>query len=263
VPRPKEKAPTILKEKPVRKNRIAIIPVITGLISLCCAIPSAWAGGDHEANEVLKTISVSGEGSVATSPDRAILRLGVESRGENAAEALALNAQAMEAVVNVLKGESIAEADMATSSFSVWEERAYDPETKAPAEHGTYRATNGLRVTVKDLSSVGKLIDLAAKAGANQFQGISFQLKDGEGSKRQARVLAMKDARARAQELAAAEGLKLGEVLSIQEGGSSAAAPQFESAKMRTVALAAAPTQVAPGEMEISVSVSVVYTLTR
>ncbi len=247
----------------MRKNHIALISLFTILTSLCCAVTSAWAAGGHEANEVLKTIAVSGEGRATAIPDQAILKLGVESRGANAAEALALNAQTMDAVLNALKGAEIAEADMATSNFSVWEERAYNPETKAPAEQGTYRATNALKVTVKNLSSIGKLIDLAAKAGANQFQGISFQLKDDEASKKQARVLAMKDARARAEEFAAAEGLKLGEVLSIQEGGSSAVAPQFESAKMRTVALAAAPTQVAPGEMEIAVSVNVVYTLTR
>ncbi len=64
-------------------------------------------------------IEVTGEASVSTPPDFAKVTLGVTTTGKDARETMAANAKAVNALVSLIKGESVAPADIQTSSLSI------------------------------------------------------------------------------------------------------------------------------------------------
>ena len=125
-----------------------------------------------------------------------------------------------------------------------------------------YRASNTVQVEVDDLKKVGDVIDAGMKAGANRIEGVSFDLKDDTAARENAIREAIKEARAKAQTMAAALNVKLGTVHQVQEGGVHLVRPQM-MAYDRAVAGAAAATPVQPGQVHVQASVSVTYRLDR
>jgi uncharacterized protein len=64
---------------------------------------------------------------------------------------------------------------------------------------------------------VNRVIETASANGINQVNGISFEMKDMETVKQQARLKAIENARAQAKETAHAVGVKLGKVVGWYE----------------------------------------------
>ncbi|MBX5496805.1 MAG: SIMPL domain-containing protein [Bryobacteraceae bacterium] len=81
-----------------------------------------------------------------------------------------------------------------------------------------YTASNTVRVTTDDLASVGKIIDVATASGANQISDLRFTLKDEEALHAQALRAAVANAKRNAEAIASGLGLKLGQILSVEEG---------------------------------------------
>ena len=73
-------------------------------------------------------------------------------------------------------------------------------------------------VRVRDTAQVGALIASAVDAGANIVNFVEFNIADRAALESDARELAIADARARADEIAAALGLTVGEPLRVVEG---------------------------------------------
>ena len=172
-----------------------------------------------------RTVTVSATGAVAAEPDIAHIATGVVSEGDSAAAALAANTAAMKAVVDGMKGLGIAPADMQTVSFSV--EPRY--QTKAPAGSAPqvtgYRVMNQLRITVRALDRLGSILDRMIGLGANQMNGLSFEVGNAETLKDEARKLAVGNALRRAKLYAAAAGAEVSLVLAIAEEGASVMPP--------------------------------------
>src|SRR5690606_35124359 len=125
--------------------------------------------------------------------------------------------EATAAVLAALKEEGIAERDLQTSGFSVQPDYAY-PQPSGPAEApriSGYRVTNSVTARVRDLDSVGGVIDRAVTLGVNQGGDIVFGNADPKQPLAEARRQAVADARSRAEVLAEAAGVGLGNVLEI------------------------------------------------
>jgi hypothetical protein len=200
------------------------------------------------------TISVTGEGIVQTVPDQATLSLGVTTNGATAAAAMAANTTAMTAVIARLKSAGIAEADLQTSNLFLsanW--GGYDSSAPKVVD---YSASNMLNVRLRDIASLGEVLDAAVTDGANAVNGITFGLADPKPAMDEARTRAVADARARAEVLAAAAGVELGAIVSITEAGAfPGPAPMFRADA------AAAPVPVETGEVAITANVTVTWAL--
>lgn len=200
------------------------------------------------------TISVTGEGIVQTVPDQATLSLGVTTNGATAAAAMAANTAAMTTVIARLKEAGIAEADLQTSNLFVsanW--GGYDSGAPKVID---YAASNMLNVRLRDITSLGQVLDAAVTDGANAVNGITFGLADPKPAMDEARTRAVADARARAEVLAAAAGVELGAIASITEGGAfNGPAPMFRADA------ASAPVPIETGEVAITANVTVTWTL--
>ena len=224
--------------------RVLSALILSTALALPIAAP-ALAEGD-----ILRTISVTGTGTVESAPDMATLMIGVTTQGTTAAEALAANSKATEAVIARLTASGIAARDMQTSNLSInpnW--TGYDSST--PTISG-YVASNMLTVRVRALDTTGAVLDAAVADGANTLNGMTFGLADPEPAYNEARKEAVADARAKAELLAMAAGVKLGPVVSSSDAGA-----MTDPAPMYRDAVAASPVPVQGGELGLIANVAV------
>jgi len=197
------------------------------------ASPAA-AGGPLPAQggyPPVESITVTGYGEAAGSPDVAYLQLGLDISQEDLSAAVAEATGGMDSIIAALSELGIAAEDMQTLNFNVWSDEPYDPQTGMPGGQRIYRVNNILRVTVRDTSLVQTIIDAAIAAGANNIYGLNFGIDDPAALEGEARLQAIADARARAGQIAQAIGVSLGEPIIVTEGSDGYYGPVMEAAR--------------------------------
>ena len=205
-----------------KKTMFIIGTLLVGavLLSACGTIQAQGVSPTSE-----RYIRVSGSGEVAVVPDIAYINIGVHSEAEDVSSALeANNTQAAE-LTEALKAEGIEEKDIQTANFNVYPQTRYDNMGQPVGT--SYVVDNTVYVTVRDLANLGKMLDTAISAGANNIYGISFDIADKESALAQARELAIKDAEVKAQSVAAIAGVTLGQILSIDVSTPTYTQPYF------------------------------------
>lgn len=209
-------------------------------------------------------LTVSGEGRARRTPDLAIFSAGVTSQAATAGMAMTANAADMNKVIAALKRAGIPERDIQTSQIGlnpVYGDQRPGPDgtIREPRIVG-YQASNTVSVQQRDLGQFGKVLDTLVSAGANQINGPSFQLDNPDSALDEARVAAVRSARARAELYAKAAGLRVMRILTIAESGGYAPPQPMLYAKA-ALAMDAAPTPVAAGQVELNASVTVQFEL--
>lgn len=217
-----------------------------------------------EAGHTLLTVTA--QGSSTRTPDLASYSAGVTTQGTTASEALSANSAQMNRVIAALKRAGIADKDVQTSNLSVnpvysQPKRLPDGSYEdAPQRIVAYQVSNTVNVRQRKLEDMGKVIDALVTAGANQVNGPGFMLAEPDAAQDEARVAAMKSARARAELYAKASGLRVARIVSISESGGYAPQPvMFVRKEMADVPPPAPP--VAPGELEMNMNVTVQFEL--
>jgi uncharacterized protein len=201
-------------------------------------------------------ITVSGTGRVSVQPDIADLRLGVNISRLTVDEARNDAAKTMAAILDAVTKAGVAKKDVRTSLLSV--QPRYEYRDNEPPRLAGYELANVVEVTVRDLAKLGDVVDGSLKAGATSMDSLNFRLNDPSPAEKQARTLAMAQARSRADVLAEAAGVAISGVSDVSEGG--AMPPRPYAAKAERMMLADdASTPVETGSLEISVTVSVTY----
>lgn len=213
---------------------------------------------NHHAAE--QGITVTGEGRVRAAPDRATLDLGVSALRKSVAEAREQAARTFQAVLDALSAVGVATGDIQTRRVSVSPEFDYDKGKQRPRG---FRVTNALHVTLRDLDRTGEIIDAALVAGGDEavLNGISFDVEDAKALEDQACEAAVANARHKAETLARAAGVRLGAATRILEQASSSGGPLPRMLMARTADIESTPTPVAPGEVEVSVELSVTWAI--
>jgi len=168
-----------------------------------------------EERPMHRLITVSASGYADAEPDRATISAGVAAEAETAAAALSANTELMQKVIAGLKESGIDAKDIQTRNFNV-EPRYTNPRDGTPTIDG-YRVSNQVTLVVRDLKALGGLLDKLVSLGANQVNGLAFEVSRAETLKDEARKEAVANARRRAELLAAAAGADLGEVVTITE----------------------------------------------
>lgn len=231
-----------------------------GLLVASLAAPAVvTAQSQGEGDDTVRSISVTGTGRVKTEPDVADISLGVTKQGDEAAEASSKAAEAMESMIAALLEMGIDEADIQTTSLSL--NPIYDWNNQ-PATIEGWEANNMVQVTIRDVESIGTVVDAATAAGATNVNYISFRVEDPSESEMAARDAAVADAKVKADALAAAAGVTIVGVISISESGGASPQPIYmEGGDMAFAAAedSMAKTPVLPGEVELSVDVFIQY----
>lgn len=207
------------------------------------------------------SLTVTGAAEVPAAPDRAVVSLGAVVEAKDALDAQNQIAQVMRRVIKDIRAQGIPEEKIRTAGLSLNPVYSHPApkagrEPEAPRIVG-YRASNTIRVQVDDTERAGAVIDAGIGAGANQLNSLSFELRDDLKFRKQALQLAAQEARAKAEAIASALNLQLGEVIEVREEGGQASYP----VERRFAASAAAATPVQPGEIRVGAGVSVRFRL--
>lgn len=205
-------------------------------------------------------VVTSGEATVKRVPDRAWVQITAESRARSPREAQKLNADAMSAVVQKLKGAGVAGDALQTRGYELQPE--YDYANGRQTLRG-YLARNSVEVRVDDLPRVGEILDLAVTAGATSVGNVRFDLKDKDAAEREALRLAVEDARRRAEAAATGAGLKVERIVRIEEHRVTLTPPPRPMVMaMRAEAGQAAPEPpIEAGELELRATVTLTATI--
>ena len=196
------------------------------------------------------TIVASGSGDARVTPDRAIIMIGVQSRGASAAAASAANAAKQRAVIDTLVAMGIPRAQIATMHYNVHPEMRHDPKEMRERIIG-YMVSNTVRVEIRKLDQVSGAIDASLAKGANQINSLNFYAENIDDPRRAALSHAVQRARADAEAMAKAAGGSLGELIELTTGPISPPVIQRrENVAMRMAVGAAADmsTPIEPGE---------------
>jgi uncharacterized protein len=209
-----------------------------------------------------RTLSVVGEGEVTAPPDLAVLGVAVETEAVQAAEAARRNAEITEKVLQAVRpllGEGGKATTAGYSLYPHYESPSPGRQGDAPTIRG-YRASNEVRVELRDLARVGRVVDAAIAAGANRVANLAFSLEAREPQVRAALAVAGRAARAEAEAAAAALGVRLGPVLAASTGtsGMTPPIPMPHMARM-SVQDVAVTTPVEPGDVTVRVVLNVTY----
>ena len=227
---------------------------------LLAALPSL-AGAQPTAEPTPRpSIRTTGDATVTAKPDRAIIDIGVVTQAPTAQAAAAQNASQLDAALRELKQAAGAAAQIKTISY------ALDPTYRYPREGGQpsitgYTARNVVEVSTDDLAQAGTIIDAATRSGANTIQSLQFTLKNDREAHAQALREAALRARADADAIAAALGVRILGVLSAEEAGVSQPRPIMMP--MAHMAQSAAPTPVASGTIDIQAAVTLTVEISR
>jgi uncharacterized protein YggE len=201
------------------------------------------------------TLRVTGTALVAAKPDRAEIDVGVLTQAGEAGAAATENAAHLQAVLAALRKTLGEHADIKTMSYGLAPNYRYSPAGGDATITG-YTASNVVRVTLDDLQKTGEAIDAATHSGANRVQDIRFTLRDGQPSRLQALRQAATQARSEADALAAALGLKIIRVLSIEEAGGTVQPVRPLALARARVEAAAVPTPIESGTLDVSATVT-------
>ncbi|NPV08638.1 MAG: SIMPL domain-containing protein [Anaerolineae bacterium] len=236
-----------------RVSAMVLVLVLVSLV-LAAAVPAL---AQAPTGDVIRHITVVGGGTASVTPDRATANLGVETSAADVEEAVSGNQEIMDAVLQALQEAGVPEENIRTTEYSIF----FDEGIRGPDQppQPTYRVFNTVLVTIEDLDAIGEVLDAGIGAGANRIYGVSLSVEDPSEARAQAREEAVQDARQRATALAELQGVSVGRVISLSEVVTGGAIPFAAEAAGAAPGAQAGP--IAPGQLEVSVSLQVTFEL--
>jgi uncharacterized protein YggE len=224
---------------------------LTAAVTACVLVSSTVQARQAATDQPRQPAIVStGSATVSVAPDRSFVTLSVETVDPSPATAQQKNAQGMTAVRSRLEALGLTGDAVRTVRYELNEQVEFVDNRR---EVKGYRAVNQIEVRVDEIERVGKIVDAAVQGGATNVADIRFDIKDRDSVERQALKLAVADARARAEAMAAGGNMTIDAVLRIEElGGAEPPRPMPQFETMRAVA---ADTPVTGGKIEVRASV--------
>jgi uncharacterized protein len=222
---------------------------------LCLLVLFSVTSADATAATALTEISASGTGSVALAPDIATVNAAVETTSENANDAIAQNNAVYDRIVAALLKLGVARNDVALAYYNIrYNPRPNKMTSNSSNEQYGYTVSRNFAVKVRTIGKAGTVSDACIGAGATGINGVDFGLSDPNAARSQAMGRAVSDARANAQAIARAAGMRIVGVKSIELVGAPGPMPMA-----RMEAAVSAPTQFDQSNVNVTVMVSVVF----
>ena len=251
------------------------ISVMVALVVLMVAFATVLAGCGDKAPEASgsaavltgggasNTVTVNGDATVTSAPDEAVIILTVENDAATATAAMDSTSTQSNDLLTKLKNVGVEDAAIQTSSVTLYPVRTYDPTTGKETLTG-YRAQNSVKVTLKDAATVAKVLAAGVEAGVTTVTGPDWRLRDDSKAVTDALKQAVAHARAKAEGLASAAGVSIGDVISMSEGSVQAPVPIFSnSAGAATDSSKVAEPAVSAGTLDVTATVTITYALKR
>lgn len=241
-----------------------VLSVLCALVAV--VIFAAPAAAQETSPQMNRTITVTGTGAAFGEPDIAYFEAGIDVVSENIADATAQSSATIQAITDALIAAGVDTLDIRTAGFNIYREDrmpSMAASSSDPADSqvvAVYHVNNILSVTVRDVSRLGELLNLAITSGANMINTVQYSFSDPAVYEAQARETAMADARTRAEQLAQLAGVQLGEVVSVVEGG-NVSLPMFSADFSARAVGGGGNIPVSGGSLAVNVSLQVVFAI--
>ena len=216
--------------------------------------------GCSSSSDSPKEVTVVGNGEVRGAPDILNANVGIEATAPDVSGAVNAANERARSMIDAITGAGVAKEDVQTSELSIQPEYANPGPTGGASTISGYRATNSLRIVIRDLSKASDILDKAIAAGGDsaRLNGVSFDISDDSKLVADARARAFNDAKARAEQYAQLSGLSLDSVVTINESSGGSQAPQPGTLSTDR---AAASVPIEPGQQTLSFQVTVKWEL--
>ena len=233
-----------------------LLPVAMLLFAACS--PTTEVQGTGGVNN---TLSIDGRGEVVAEPDVVVLSVGVSVLRDSVQDARDEAARSMDAALQSLRDNGVQTEEITTTQFSVFPE--FDSRRDGEQQLRGFRVVNQVTAKIRNVATAGEIIDDAVAAGGDTVvvNGVSFTIDDPTPLLEQARELAVADAQAKAQTLAALAGVTLGRVVSISESGGVPRPVSGFGGDFAQEAEFAVPTPISQGQLTVSMSVFLTFEL--
>jgi hypothetical protein len=229
---------------------------LAALLALATFCGRAMADGPP-----VRSVAVTGSGEVSAEPDLARVTLGVEARKPTMAEARTEVAATVDRVLALTRSLKIDPKQVNATRVQVQPEYSWNEQDRKRVLLG-YLVSRQVEVEVRDLEQLGPLLERAVDAGVNQVGDPQLDSSHRKVLEREAMTKAVQDARLNAETLAAAAGVKLGSVRTLNGQSSAMPVPMYRDRGVAMAAADAAPAATyQAGEMKFSASVSADYDL--
>ena len=239
----------------VLKNKLVttLLVVLIVFVSLL-AINQFWNLGTRAGDGQTATIETTGTGSVFAVPDLAVVRISVQNEASTSEQAQTENTRRSNEVIEFLKSSGILDKDIQTVGYNIYPRYDF---ISFQREQLSYEAINTLEVKIRDLDSVGQILQGVVSAGANRVDSLNLTVEDEDVLRREARQQAIEQAEEKAKELASDLDVKLVRLVSFNESSSG----QMFFPRIAEDFAESAPDvpQIEPGQEEIEVSVVLIY----
>jgi uncharacterized protein YggE len=245
------------------RQRTLLMAVLGAVLLVSAGVGGALMFGSGSASasqpdQGQKSITVSANGEIETSPDQAVVRVAVTATGNDSTvvrEELASGAESMRTALDEFGLDS---EDVRTAHYDIRQERRH---TRDGVETGPYRGVHAFEITLDDTDAAGEVIDIAVNNGADQIDGVSFTLSDDKREElhNEALTQAMTNARVRADTLASAGDLSVTGVHTIVSTET-----RYHDYRVETAHAGAAgdSTSIEAGPVTVTANVRVTYNAT-
>ena len=206
---------------------------------------------------------LTGKATLEAPPDFAAVSIGVSNKAATTGAAIDQTSASAAKIVESARTFGIAPRDVQTSSLSL--QPAYrtvrDGNGNVEQRPDGYTASNTVTIRVRDLGRLGEFLRTVVDGGANRIGGVEFGLADPSRLEREAIAAAVKDARAQADTIATAAGIRLGRIEQIRYGASQTASPMPRRTYRSVAPAAAPPVPVEAGSLDVSAEVEMVFAI--
>ncbi len=211
----------------------------------------------------LNTITVSGTYTQEVAPDQAELYLTVRTEHKDSEIAQSQNAEASNNIMAALKSHGVKDEDIETTDFRVDIQREWDPETGKYTKTGIV-VTNSMKVTIKDFSDIGKILDAVTQVGAGpntlvEVYNLQFSLSLDKQREVNQELLskAAENARKKAEAIADSLDVSIVKVSSVTEGNVYTPVPYYARSGLDLAVAESTP--ISPSDVTSTATVNVVF----
>ncbi len=236
-------------------------------VALALVAAGSFAGGVSAQQPQPRVVRVTGQGRIAAPPDVAVLAIGATVLRDRPDEAFDRVESLIAALTARMRANGVAERDTITSDIGLTREfrtppRAPDGSQPAAVFVG-WRAQHFLSIRLRDFPRLGRDVSdaVATLEEAGEVRGISFAVENVDTLIEQARDAAARDARQKAERIAARLGFRLGGVVQVSETSATAPTARAATPSPAPAAFAAAP--ITGGDQVISVTLEVQFEIVQ
>ena len=232
------------------------------VVAIIILVALFYAGNLYQSFQTLpqnypQEISVSGQGKIYAKPDVAVLVLGSKDSGFKVSDAVKINTEKMNKIIEDIKDLGVKEEDIQTTQYSI--EPNYNwTESRGRIFEG-YNVTQQITVKVRDFDKIGSILDKATSGGANEVGNLQFTIDNPEKVQAEAKTKAIEQAKDKAKVLAKQAGLKLVKIVNISDGYQPSPMSSYKGGGVMMESSVAAAPDIQSGQMEINSSIILTY----